>query len=382
MPKRRSPRALFGLAALCLAPIFAAAAAPPTATPTPKPVATPVGSPAASPIASPAASATASPTAPPAGIEQLPTVLIYPFDVQTGTDARIGAAIAQILAQEMTAAGGITVPPVPHGVKRADFLENAHSAHADFYISGYVTPVGDSAAVVEQVVSVGSGVILFSQTAQVSSVADVASQSLLARSQILAFLGRGTQSVDTQTSNTPAPTSTNGAQVPIKGLSNIVNSVFKHNKGPAHTPTPGPVVKPSRGVIVAPVTASGAVEPADVAGAQTSSSSRSTPISTCNRRRLRRAWRNRPMQSAVRTAITRSQPERCKSCRHATENNSSSHSRSIHVSAPRSISRRAKVRRSRLPSRLQSPRTYSPTPTTVKHRRNRAARAILPAGRC
>lgn len=259
MPKRRSPRALFGLAALCLAPIFAAAAAPPT--PAPKAAATPVASPAASVSPSPTAS-------PAAGIEQLPTVLIYPFDVQTGTDARIGAAIAQILAQEMTAAGGITVPPVPHGVKRADFLDNAHAAHADFYISGYVTPVGDSAAVVEQVVSVSSGVILFSQTAQVSSVADVASQSLLARSQILAFLGRGTQNVETQTSNTPAPTSTNGAQVPIKGLSNIVNSVFKHNKGPAHTPTPGPVVKPSRGVIVAPVTASGAVVAGDVAGAQ------------------------------------------------------------------------------------------------------------------
>ena len=153
---------------------------------------------------------------------------VYPFDVQTGADPRIGSAIAQILGQEMVAAGGINVPPVPQDVKRADFLDNARAAHADFYISGYVTPVGDSAAVVEQVVSVESGVILFSQTAQVSSVADVASQSLLARSQILTFLGRGTQTVETQSSSTPAPTSSNGAQVPIRGLGNIVNSVFKH----------------------------------------------------------------------------------------------------------------------------------------------------------
>lgn len=212
----------------------------------------------------PAPLPTPAPASPPAAIGQ-PVVMVYPFDVQTGADPKIGFAIAQILAQEMIAAGGITVPPVPQGVKRTDFLDNARTNKADFYISGYVTPVGDSAAVVEQVVSVESGVILFSQTAQVTSVADVASQSLLARTQILAFVGRGTQTIQTQTSNTPAPTSTNGAQVPIRGLSSIVDSVFKH-KG-ARTPAPGPVVKPSRGIIIAPVTAVGAIAPVELTNA-------------------------------------------------------------------------------------------------------------------
>jgi hypothetical protein len=243
MVERISLRRIFGPVVLCSSLAFAMAAAP-RPTPTPSP--------------------TASQT--PAAIEQMPVVVVYPFDVQTGADPRIGTAIADILAQEMVAAGGITVPPVPQGVKRTDFLENARAARADFYISGYVTPVGDSAAVVEQVVSVDSGVILFSQTAQVSSVADVASQSLLARSQILAFVGRGTENVETQPSNTPAPTSTNGAQVPIQGIGNIVNSVFKH-KGSTHTPSPVAVVKPARGVIVAPVTASGVVASGDLAGA-------------------------------------------------------------------------------------------------------------------
>jgi hypothetical protein len=209
------------------------------------------------------------PTPPPtsAPIGQTPVLLVYPFDVQTGADPKIGMAIAQILAQEMVAAGGISVPPVPQGVARADFLANARTAKADFYISGYVTPVGDSAAVVEQVVSVESGVILFSQTAQVSSVADVASQSLLARSQILAFLGRGTGSVATQQANTPAPTSTNGAQVPISGLGSIVNSVFKHKAGAHGSPAPDVVAKPSRGVIVAAVTAKGTIAAADLTNA-------------------------------------------------------------------------------------------------------------------
>ena len=205
-------------------------------------------------------------TPPPALVGQTPLVVIYPFDVQTGVDTRLGVAIAQILGQEMTAAGGIAVPPIPKGIKRADFLDFARSNHADFYISGYVTPVGDSAAVVEQVVSVDSGVILFSQTAQVSSVADVASQSLLARSQILAFLGRGAQQMQPQTSGTPAPTATNGAQMPLRGIASIVDSVFHHrSSGSSATPAPG--AKPSRGMIIAPVTAAGSALQSDLTSA-------------------------------------------------------------------------------------------------------------------
>ena len=191
-------------------------------------------------------------------------ILIYPFDVQTGVDPKIGFAIAEILAQEMAAAGGLNVLPVPVGIKRADFLDTAKKQRADFYISGYVTPVGDSAAVVEQVVSVDSGVILFSQTAQVQSVADVASQSLQARAQILALLGRGTQNIQTQPTNTPAPTSTNGAQMQIHGLGSIVDSVF-HHKGAA--PSPTPLVKPDRGVIVAPVSGNAPFSTADLTNA-------------------------------------------------------------------------------------------------------------------
>lgn len=243
---RRFPAA----ALLCSSLVFATAAAPPPTAPTPAP---------------PQIVLTPQP-APPVGAGQGPTVLIYPFEVQTGADPRLGIAIAQILSQEMANAGGIAVLSVPQGIKRPEFLDNARASHADFYISGYVTPVGDSAAVVEQVVSVESGVILFSQTAQVSSVADVASQSLLARSEILAFVDRNTESVGTQTASTPAPRSTNGANVPIQGIGSIVSSVFKH-KGPTHTPTPGPAAKPSRGIIVAPVTGAGAASSTDLSNA-------------------------------------------------------------------------------------------------------------------
>lgn len=201
----------------------------------------------------------------PPSVNRQPVVLVYPFDVQTGADPKLGSAVAQIFGQEMYAAGGITVLAVPKGVTRANFLSNARSEGAEFYISGYVTQVGDIASVVEQVVSVDSGVILFSQTAQVNTVADVASVSLLARTEILTFLGRTTQTVQTQGGNAPAPTSTNGANVPISGIGSIVDSVFHHHSSSA-TPAPA-TVKPSRGVIVAPVRAGGSVIAADLSNA-------------------------------------------------------------------------------------------------------------------
>jgi len=137
MFERCSLRRALGRAFVCSLLAFAVAAAPPSPPPP-------------------------TPAPGPPSVGQTPVVMVYPFDVQTGADPRIGVAIAQILGQEMTAAGGISVPQIPQGIKRVDFLTYARVNHADFYISGYVTPVGDSAAVVEQVVSVDSGVILFS----------------------------------------------------------------------------------------------------------------------------------------------------------------------------------------------------------------------------
>ena len=171
--------------------------------------------------------------------------------MQTGADPRIGTAIAQILGQEMAAAGGITVLPIPQGVKRADFLENARATKADFYISGYVTPVGDTAAVVEQVVSVESGVILF--------LADGAGLERRRRGFAIASRSRADSSVRrtrnserrTQTANTPAPTSTNGANVPISGIG--TSSTRSSSIRDGAYASPGPVVKPSRGIIVASV---------------------------------------------------------------------------------------------------------------------------------
>ncbi len=209
--------------------------------------------------------------APAATADRQAALVIYPFDVQGGIDKKIGIAMAQITAQEIAAAGGISVSPVQEDII-ANFLANARTLKADYYISGYVTPVGEIAAVVVQLVAVDSGIIIYSQTAQVQTVADVASQALVERDAILVNAHPGSRQAVAETSSTPAPTSTNGANMKIAGISGIVDSVFgKHGKpspkpsgGPGATPLP----KPSRGVIVARVSG-----PADLAGDLTNATS-------------------------------------------------------------------------------------------------------------
>lgn len=239
---------------ICCTSLLLVAAAPPT----PAPLITPTSSPPPPMI-----------TPPPAN--QIPVVIVYPFDVQSGQDPKIGTAIGQILIQEMTAAGGVDVLTMPTGIPRPRFQAYARDQKADFYVAGFVTPVGDGAAVVDQVVSVSSGVIVYSNTAQVASVADVASQALMQRAAIFALIGRGRESLSSQGNSTPEPqATTNGTNVPLKGLAGIVDSVFgsKHKPG-GPTPAPTPLAKPARAVIVAPASPSGTIAASDLAKATT-----------------------------------------------------------------------------------------------------------------
>jgi hypothetical protein len=251
-------RRLFGVLLLCSSLALVALTPPPAGTVAAAATPTPL------PLLTPAPNATA-------GIGT-PALVIYPFDVQGGMDKKIGVAMAQITAQQIAAAGGISVSPVPEDVIRANFLSNAKTLKADYYISGYVTPVGEIAAVVVQLVAVDSGIIIYSQTAQVSTVADVASQALVERDAILVNAHPGSRQSVAETNGTPAPTSTNGANMKINGISGIVDSVFgKHAKAspkPSGGPGATPLPKPARGVIVARVSG-----PPDLAGDLTNATS-------------------------------------------------------------------------------------------------------------
>ncbi len=176
----------------------------------------------------------------------VPTVLIYPFDTSGTLDAKVGTQIAKIFSQQFTQSGHVTVLPVPSGIARSAFLTNARSHNADYYISGYVTPIGDSISVVVQVVSVQSGVITYAQTGQLYGINDVLSLALNTHDAIMQLSGTNV-SVTTTESSTAAPSAapTNGAQFNLGGLFSRHGHTTPH---PVATPTPQG--KPDRGVIL------------------------------------------------------------------------------------------------------------------------------------
>lgn len=174
-----------------------------------------------------------------------PVVLIYPFDSIGGLNAKVGTQLASIFSQEFTQSGHVKLVPRPSNVARADYLTTARKDHADYYISGYATPIGDGLSVVMQVVSVsGGGVIVFSQTSQLYGVNDAQSLALTAHDAILQLAGVNV-SVNTTESATAAP-----SPQPTHGASFNLNNLFgHHNSQVSHAATPVPTAKPPRGVI-------------------------------------------------------------------------------------------------------------------------------------
>ncbi len=180
-----------------------------------------------------------------------PVVLIYPFEAPSDIDPRNGVAIAQIYAQVMSQTGGVTVLAIPTNIKREDYQKFAHVQHADFYVSGFIQPIGQGAAIVAQVVDVSNDISVFSTTAQVTGVEDVASQALNARTVILEAAGVERPELNAGPATSPTPENSNGSSVPI---SNVLSDLFKGKKGkatPAPTPTP---LKPPRGILVVRLT--------------------------------------------------------------------------------------------------------------------------------
>lgn len=234
MSRSGSYRLVAAAVALCAcAPLLAAgaAAAPPVSTlATPRPV--------------PTAAATIAPAFAPA-------VLVYPFEVGGDLKADAGAAIAQTIDQQLALGGGLSVLPTPNGVARKDYLSNARGLKADYYISGYLTPVGDGASLVMQLVSTQSGIMVYSKTAQIYTAQDASAQAFSARQVMIARSGAGEAAVDDTGSATPQPTATQGANVSIGGLGSILNIFHRPKKNtPPNATALAEADKPDRVVLV------------------------------------------------------------------------------------------------------------------------------------
>ncbi|HXP94325.1 MAG TPA: hypothetical protein VN905_12720 [Candidatus Binatia bacterium] len=125
-----------------------------------------------------------------------PSIVVYPLipngsGVSTETGSRISVTIASQIAQ----LGGVTVKPAPPAVEQHDFLVVARQLGVDYYVTGYVTPLGTEASVVEQLVSAKSGSIVWSNTAQLTTYGEAVGQGTLIRSAILAYAARSVSSL-------------------------------------------------------------------------------------------------------------------------------------------------------------------------------------------
>jgi hypothetical protein len=190
----------------------------------------------------------------PNSLVALPTVVVFPFSLSASdVDKESGARLAVIIATGIANNGGVVVKPAPPGTERKNYLTAARQIGADYYVSGYVTPLGNDVSVVEQVVSTQNGILIASNTAQISTYADAAGQGATLGDEIIRHHNRNLdafQAPPPPAAATPTPEPTGAAQADLGKLF--------HRKGKA-TPTPAP-------------------SPATVAAAATTAGTTATPV--------------------------------------------------------------------------------------------------------
>jgi TolB-like protein len=192
--------------------------------------------------------------APPASILATPVLIVYPFSAN-GSDVskEAGSRLAITIATQIANLGGVTVKPATPGVERQNYLDAARSAGADYYIAGFATPLGDGVSVVEQLVSSQTGIIVFSNTAQVRTYGDAAGQGDVLREALLHHQMRnlGAYAAPPRPANTPTPAAAlgSGAQA---DLGRLFGRKQQRGAGPAPSPSASPQPRPS--VAVARVT--------------------------------------------------------------------------------------------------------------------------------
>jgi TolB-like protein len=188
--------------------------------------------------------------APAPSILGTPIVIVYPFTVNGGDVSKeAGSRLAVTIATQIANLGGVDVRPAPAGTERQNYLDAAHHEGADYYIAGYVTPLGDGVSVVEQLVSTTTGIVVYSNTAQVRTYADAAGQGDVLRDAVLRHQTRnlGAYAAPPPPDNTPAPTATAGT-----GAQANLGRLFGHKQRTSSAASPAPSSTPTAVALAAP----------------------------------------------------------------------------------------------------------------------------------
>jgi hypothetical protein len=173
----------------------------------------------------------------------LPTVMVYPLMTSASIDRQTSGQIVTLLSDQIAQGGAIRVLPADLDTERSAYLASAKKAGAQFYVTGFLTPLGNGASIVEQVVSTQSGIVIYSNSGQVSSVADVRAKGDLLRTAILqdtANHGFAAFAAPPETATTAAPHNASTAVAPQANVSGLF-----HHRRAAATPAPAAAASPS-----------------------------------------------------------------------------------------------------------------------------------------
>ncbi|HTD38216.1 MAG TPA: hypothetical protein VK669_11925 [Candidatus Limnocylindrales bacterium] len=167
-----------------------------------------------------------------------PSVIVYPFTATgSSVDREASSRLATLIATRMAESGRVIVVPPPPGTERKDFLSVARAQRADYYVSGFISPLGTGVSLVEQVVSTTSGIVVFSQSAQINTYAEGAGQGDDLAQFVAAHANRALAGIGTPPpQSSPTPAASGGPQA------NLTSILSRRKKS---TPTPRPAAKPT-----------------------------------------------------------------------------------------------------------------------------------------
>jgi TolB-like protein len=179
----------------------------------------------------------------PADLSVKPSVVVYPFTPNgSALNSETSSRLATIIATEMANTGKVTVIPPTPGTERKDYLTAARAVGADYYIAGFISPLGNGVSMVEQVVGVTSGIIVYSNTGQLTTYADAAGQGDQLAIFVSQYANRGLAAIGTPP---PAPSPTPPAAGAGEANLGALGRLFGRKRQPAASPTPKPIISPT-----------------------------------------------------------------------------------------------------------------------------------------
>jgi hypothetical protein len=160
-----------------------------------------------------------------------PVVVIYPYVGTSGLDPDAGGKLAVVMATQLSQYGDLNILPATPGTDRAQFLTAARAIGAEYYVTGYLTPLGTQVSLVSQVVSVATGILVWSNTEEIGTYGEAVGQGDAIHQAILKHAGRAFASIDEPPSATSPPRS--------QEQGNIVEAFGHHG---SHETAPRPAI--------------------------------------------------------------------------------------------------------------------------------------------